>query len=370
MQRMGCGSVSGKSVAVSVVALVIGIVLVLILLSGSGFFDDAVDDRPTRGEAIPEAAVKMNPQSDSFPPILHSSEWEDPVPMPGPVNTAGAEDSPFISPDGDTFWFFFTPDVDVPPEKQLIDEVTGIWWCEKVNESWTEPNRIILNDDVALDGAEFVLDDTMWFASVRVGNYGEIDYYTAELDGDEWGGVENVGEQLNVEYDIGEMHITSDGQTMYFHTGAWSDGGDMDIYTTTWTGDGWSEPVEVPGINTDLNEGYPFVSSDGEELWYTGQSRQGHPGPALYRALRNGTVWDEPVEIVSSFAGECTLDDEGNLYFVHHYYSEDMTMIEADIYVAMKALNAAAASEPVGEGTHALDVATMEGIIAATTRDR
>jgi hypothetical protein len=39
---------------------------------------------------------------------------------------------------------------------------------------------------------------------------------------------------------------------------------------------------------------------------------------------------------VSSFAGECTMDAEGNLYFVHHYFSEDMTMIEADIYVAYK----------------------------------
>ena len=331
---------AGKGIALSIVALVMGIVLLLVLLSGSGFFEDSDDDRPTRDEAIPDDAVKMLPQTDLYPPILHSDEWKAPVPMSGPVNSAGAEDSPFVSPDGDRFWFFFTPDVDVPPEKQLIDDVTGIWWCEKANGSWTEPERIILNDDVALDGAEFVQDDTMWFASVRAGNYGEIDYYTAELEDGDWGNVENAGEQLNVEYDIGEMHIASDGQTMYFHTGAWSVDGDMDLYLTTRTGDGWSDPVEVPGVNTDMNEGYPFVSSDGEELWFTGQSKLGHPGPALYRAVKNGTAWDEPVEIVSSFAGECTLDDDGNLYFVHHYYSANMTMIEADIYVAMKANDA------------------------------
>ena len=39
--------------------------------------------------------------------------------------------------------------------------------------------------------------------------------------------------------------------------------------------------------------------------------------------------------IVSQFAGEPTLDDAGNLYFVHHYF-EHGQMIEADIYVAYK----------------------------------
>ncbi len=43
----------------------------------------------------------------------------------------------------------------------------------------------------------------------------------------------------------------------------------------------------------------------------------------------------EPELIVSQFAGEPTLDDAGNLYFVHHYF-EHGQMIEADIYVAYR----------------------------------
>ena len=352
-----------------IVSLIVAIALVLVMLSISGGLDGDDDEALSREEAIPDTAVKMGPADDSFPPVLHSDEWQDPVPMPGPVNTAGAEDSPFISPDGERFWFFFTPDVSVPPEKQLIDGVTGIWWCTKTNGSWSEPERIVLNDDVALDGAQFVLGDTMWFASVRVGNYGEIDYYTAQLEDGEWGDVENVGEQLNVEYDIGEMHITSDGKTMYFHTGAWSNDGNMDLYTTTLTSEGWTEPVEVPGINTDLNEGYPFISNDGEELWFTGQSGLGHPGPALYRSMRNGTTWDTPEEIVSRFAGECTLDEEGNLYFVHHYFAENMTMIEADIYVAVKkSVNGMTAITESG-GDKKGEYLTISDSIMATVRE-
>jgi hypothetical protein len=359
---------SKAKTAAAAIAVVLALVVLIAALSGLTS-NDSTGDVPSRYEIIPDDAVKMTVQTDLYPPILHSDEWSTPVPMPGAINTAGAEDSPFISPDGDRFFFFFTPDVSVPVELQLVDKVTGIWWCTKVNGSWTEPEKIVLNDDVSLEGAEFVLGDTMWFASVRVGNYKEIDYYTAEYEDGEWGNVQNVGEQLNVEYEIGEMHITSDGDTMYFHSGRWSDAGDMDLYMTTRTSYGWSEPVEVPGVNTDSIEGYPFISDDGNELWYTGQSKLGHPGPALYRVMKDGSGWGPAEEIVSRFAGECTMDAEGNLYFVHHYYSENMTMIEADIYVAYKVQPASSSSTDASPGVSAIQVDTYLVDLAIRCRD-
>jgi len=317
---------------------VLVVVLLLVIVAILGSQDNGVTV-PPRSETIPSDAVKMTPATDLYPPILHSDEWSAPVPMPGPVNTAGAEDSPFISPDGTRFFFFFTPDVRVPANEQLLDKVTGIWWCRLVNGSWTEPERIILSDDLSLDGAEFVSGDTMWFASIRAGNMGEIDIFTAQLEDGEWGDVTNAGTQLNEEYDIGEFHIAPDGVTMYFHTGNMGIESNMDLWTTTKTESGWSQPVEVPGVNTGSYEGYPFITADGNELWFTSASRLGHPGPALFRCIKSGDAWSAPTEIVSSFAGECTMDSEKNLYFVHHYFTQDpithnMTMIEADIYVA------------------------------------
>ncbi|MCJ7532733.1 MAG: hypothetical protein MUO64_17135 [Anaerolineales bacterium] len=59
----------------------------------------------------------MTTDLDPFPPVLHSNEWQGSIPIDGSINTAGAEDSPYITPDGNTLYFFFTPDVSVPPEK-------------------------------------------------------------------------------------------------------------------------------------------------------------------------------------------------------------------------------------------------------------
>lgn len=300
--------------------------------------DVTVITNEDRLAAIPASAVKMGPEDDEFAPVVHSSLWQQPVPMEGPVNTAGAEDSPFMSVDGDWFFFFFTPDVTVPAQEQLLDGVTGIWWTKMMGGEWTPPEKIVLHDDVSLDGAEACVGTTLWFASVRAGNYGEIDVFTAQYDAGIWTDVENAGEQLNVDYDIGEFHLMPNGTMMYFHSGAWDAGDNMDIWSTVKVGDSWSTPVRVEGINTDADEGFPYVTPDGSELWFTANSRlgEGYTGPAIFRSVKqlDGT-WGEPEEIISNFAGEPTLDDDGNIYFVHHYFV-DGEMIEADIYVAMK----------------------------------
>ena len=77
---------------------------------------------------------KWTPQMDAHDPVLSAaftSIFYDPVPMEAPITTAGAEDSPFITPDGNSFYFFFSPDMSVPANEQLYDRVTGIYWSQK-----------------------------------------------------------------------------------------------------------------------------------------------------------------------------------------------------------------------------------------------
>jgi hypothetical protein len=57
--------------------------------------------------------------------------------------------------------------------------------------------------------------------------------------------------------------------------------------------------------------------------------------PAIFRSKRVNGEWQEPELIISQFAGESSVDSEGNIYFTHHYY-KDGVMLEADIYIAYK----------------------------------
>jgi len=315
--------------------------LVLLALCVAGCSNPSDEDAPrprTREEAIPSGAVKMTPETDLYPPILLVSEWFDPEPMEGPVNTAGAEDAPVVSLDGNTFLFFFTPGVSVPPERQLLDGITGIWWTTKTGGEWSEPERAVLNHAISLDGPLCIQGDLLWFASFRQGMYGaDGDIYTATLRGGAWTDWRNAGAKLNSEYNVGELYTDESGTRMCFHRLEQSMGG-YDLWMTEKVSGEWTPPVNLGApVNSPNDEGWPWLSPDGSELWFTAWSGLGHPGPALFRTFRQGDgSWSEPEEIVSSFAGDPALDREGNIYFTHHFFDSEMKMIEADIYVAKR----------------------------------
>lgn len=295
--------------------------------------EDGAYPEVARSDTIPEDIAKRGPETDMHPPILHSDLFDEPQPMPGPVNTAGAEDSPFVFRDGNSLclYFFFTPDVRVLPESQLMDDVTGVWVSEWDGNGWQEPERVWLQEPgkLALDGAVCIQDNEMWFASAREG-YEGVNMFTAELVDGEWENWEYSGDRLMKEIQIGEVHIR--GDDLYFHSARQGGNGDYDIWVTNRSGGTWSEPVNIEAVNSEAMDGYPFITEDGNEMWFT---RTYLGTPAIFRSVKVNGSWSEPELIVSQFAGEPTLDTDGNLYFVHHYYEEGV-MIEADIYVAYR----------------------------------
>jgi len=287
----------------------------------------------TRYDKIPANATKMTPELDKNPPVLHSFLWEDPVILSGGINTAGAEDSPFISSDGSKFYFFFTPDASIPAEQQLTDGLTGIWVSEKVDGEWAEATMVDLNTfGPSLDGCAYVSPEEIWFCSARLGNYKGIDFWIGTLTDDGVVDIRNAGEELNTEVVVGELHITPDGNTIYYHTTEAEGQGGMDVWAVDREGTGWGEPYNIEAVNSPDNEGYPYLSPDGKELWIN-KWYMGSPG--TFRSKLVDGEWTAPELIVSSFAGEPNLDAEGNIYFVHHYI-ESGNIIEADIYVAYK----------------------------------
>ena len=309
----------------------VGVLLASVVLFGAGCKENEGYPVVNREDKIPQDIVKRGPETDLSPPILHSQAYEAPIPMGYPINTAGAEDSPFMMPGGDTLYFFFTPDMRVPPEEQLLDDVTGVWVTTKKAGVWRQPERVWLQEPgkLALDGAVCVQGDEMWFASAREG-YAGVNMFTAVWEDGRWRHWTYAGERLMQEIRIGEVHIH--GNDLYFHSDRSDGKGDYDIWVTQRIGDIWSAPVNIDAVNTADLDGFPFICSDGRALWFT-RSYQGTP--AVYRSVWQDDNWATPELIVSQFAGEPTLDDAGNLYFVHHYY-ENGVGIEADIYVAYR----------------------------------
>lgn len=322
-----------KPILAVIGAVAIAMLFIGLILSTSAPPEDGTYPNIKRIDTIPEGAVKMTPDTDVHPPVLHLDLWYDPVPLQGPINTAGAEDSAFITPDGKTMYFFFTPNASVPAQDQLFDGITGIWRSDWNGTGWNEPTRVWLQEPgkLALDGAPFVLDDTMWFASAREG-YTGMNLFIATYHGQVWRDWTYAGDLLNKEYRVGEMHLSADGSELYFHSDRPGTLGQYDLWVSHLQDGVWQEPVNLGSLNTPENEGWPFLSEDGRELWFT---RTYMGSPSVWRSILDNGTWGAPELVVSSFAAEPTLDRDGNLYFIHHFVV-DGQIIEADVYVAYR----------------------------------
>jgi hypothetical protein len=295
---------------------------------GEGVTGPKAKDPPVvdRHAAIPADAVKGTPATDLHPPILHSAEYEEPVPMPV-INTAGGEDAPFIPAGRSEMYFFFGAVLEEDPSIAIRDPVNGIWVSTRMGGIWQEPTLVWLQDydELALNGCPVVDGNEMYFCTARAG-YTGLQWFRAEYANGSWG---NWGlADIPSEYEVGEFHIH--GDELYYDSPRAGGAGGHDIWMLTRVGGQWTNPVNVTAVNTVATESRPYVTPDGNELWLT----LGYQGtPAVVRSRRVAGQWQEPEMIVSQFAGEPTLDAAGNLYFVHHFY-EDGVMKDADIYVA------------------------------------
>jgi hypothetical protein len=302
--------------------IVVLVVVIIFLIS-----DNKNDIQIHRESKIPESAVKVTQETDVSQVRSHSNEYDSPVPVVGSINTAGAEDSAFILPDGNTMYFFFTPDVQVPVEEQLSDHVTGIYVSEKINNVWQEPGRIVLQDrgKLSLDGCLFVLADQGWFCTTREG-YAGMHWATVQKEGGLW-----QDWQVNdfpEEYEVGELHISNNSKTLYFHSNRDGGKGGMDVWVSENIDDVWQEPVNLDLVNSEYDEGWPALNPNEDELWIS-------KNYGLWRSKLVDDVWQEPDLMFSPLAGEASVDSAGSVYFTHHYFVDDV-MIEADIFVAHK----------------------------------
>ena len=285
---------------------------------------------PTRESQIPADAVKVTPQTDLNTPKSLSSEYYDPVPVSGKVNTAGGEDSAFILPNGSVLYFFFVPDVRVPVTEQVLDRTGGIYVSRKINDVWSEPTRVVLQDSgkLAMDGCEFVQGDVMYFCSAREG-YTGLHWFKAEFVDERWQNWENVDQFLKTdEFETGELHISPDGKELYFHSRRDGGRGGLDIWVSKNVNGEWSAPDNVEAVNSEGDEGWPALSPDGSELWFSRNY-------GVWRSIRVDGRWQEPEEMFAPLCGEPSVDESGNVFFTHHFFDGDL-IIEADIYVAEK----------------------------------
>jgi Tol biopolymer transport system component len=192
------------------------------------------------------------------------------------VNTDALEFANAISKDGLTFYFQRGNALSTVKE-----EKEDIWITQRANEdsNWSEPTKLpaTVNSD-ANDRAAFESPDGHWlfFASDRAGSFDLYDakgwQHATKLDALSTAGFDS-GPTVFEDPLTGTLH-------MYFVSNPKGPQGPaVDVYESIQDANGtWGTASKVDALNSPANEGRPYVSHSGLEIFFN-SARAGGPGP-------------------------------------------------------------------------------------------
>ncbi len=173
--------------------------------------------------------------------------------------------------DGKTMYFTYS----CPVNGQ--DLGAKIYTSSRASGEWAEPQEVKLFKDSSITVGHPTIcatGDTLYFVSDAPGGFGGKDIWMAELDGNEWGNPQNLGERINTSADEMYPCIHPDGSLFFASNGHPGYGG-LDIFKAV--RDTAAERVDTIPINwLVFNMGTPF-NSNGDDFGITfiGNSQNG-----------------------------------------------------------------------------------------------
>ncbi len=183
------------------------------------------------------------------------------------VNSPYNEGSPCLSKDGKTLYFARCNSPDSYGDCDLFVSTM------KEDSTWSKPQNLGVNiNSVSWDSHPSLShkEDTLYFASDRIGGFGLSDIYYSVRTKDGWSKALNIGPLINTRgsevspffHHVEEvLYFSSNGHTLNF--------GEFDIYKTTFHQTNWMEPQNIgPLVNGIGSEFYFTIDSESEDLFY------------------------------------------------------------------------------------------------------
>ncbi|MCD4709514.1 MAG: hypothetical protein K8R52_01600 [Bacteroidales bacterium] len=205
------------------------------------------------------------------------------------INTPYSDIHPVVSGDGTKLAFV-----------TKLPFYNGAFYTEKREDGWSYPQMItqMMGFDadiypVALshDGTEMIL----YYDDDYIGNL----YYSRIEDG-LWIPATKMGENISTKFWESHACFSGDGQTLYFTSNRKGTNGGLDIYQSELQPDGkWGIPVNLgTTINTPYNEECPYISEDGQTLYFSSYGHYNMGGYDIFYSKKNkdGT-WAKPLNI-------------------------------------------------------------------------
>lgn len=210
-------------------------------------------------------------------------KWQSADEVPGNINTDAHDACTSISPDGKQI-FIYKNDVNDNQSRG-----GDIFVSKVVSNKWKTPEPLGKPINTSYwEGGGCISPDgkTLIFISERKGGYGRADIWSVKrLSKTEWGKPENLGPEINSEFDEVGVFLAPDGKTLFFSSNGKGSMGSYDIFKTTLENGKWTKPVNVGyPINSVYNDGPLVISADAQTAYFASDRKGGLGGSDIYKA--------------------------------------------------------------------------------------
>ena len=205
--------------------------------------------------------------------IKHPGPFK-PINLGSGVNTADDESMPSLTADGKYLYFTRHTGLGIYQDENIYMSInTGGYYSQ------AQPLTTI-NTEQYVEGAECISPSGkyLFFTSgERQDGVGRADIYMSRLTGGVWEKPNNMGRPINTPGWDAQPCISADGRSLYFSSVRQGTKGGSDIFVSYYDDKtGWSTPENLgDNINTQFDEMLPFIHPDGQTLYF---SSNGHPG--------------------------------------------------------------------------------------------
>ncbi len=227
-------------------------------------------------------------KSSIYYSVKEDGEWS----APKLTSFSGQYDdsAPHISNNGKTLYF-----ISKRPSKETKQISKDVWKVEKnENGTWEIPVR--LNKSINSEKNEYSPRTdkfgNLYFASNRLGGYGQGDLYFAKKGKDTFSLPINLGNVINSDKGEWNLEINNDGNVIIFESSGREQNLSSygDLYISFKLNNQWSIPQAIKEINTTGSDLYAELIEDDKLLYYTSSDSLKSTDTNIY-SIEFGTIY-------------------------------------------------------------------------------
>tara|TARA_B100000809_G_scaffold245327_1_gene272172 strand:+ start:8074 stop:10191 length:2118 start_codon:yes stop_codon:yes gene_type:complete len=231
---------------------------------------------------------EANYMEDIYMSIHHEDgTWSEPKQLEHPINGFKHDATVALSPDAQTLLVY-----------KADAHQGGIYHCDLDGDDWGHPKKLKHIDTDAHESSACYSPDqqVLFFVSNKTKDSQggkDIFYSTWDKENLEWSEPNNLGVNINTEYDEEAVFMHADGKTLYFSSQGHSSMGGHDVFRTIMIDSVWSDPINMGyPVNGSEDDVFLVMAANARHAYYATHHADSYGDKDIYKIVFLGAEKD------------------------------------------------------------------------------